>query len=102
MNNASPFHNISPSDDLVTVTFDGIEYVLPNGANLAASLLEAGLRSFRNTPVSGALRGPFCMMGACYDCLVEIDGETRQACMTAVTSGLKIERAHRDKGLEND
>jgi predicted molibdopterin-dependent oxidoreductase YjgC len=30
------------------------------------------------------------MMGACYDCLVEIGGETRQACMIEVTDGLDI------------
>ena len=32
------------------------------------------------------------MMGACYDCLVEIDGVNRQACMLQVTEGLQIER----------
>jgi len=32
------------------------------------------------------------MMGACYDCLVEINGETVQACMTTVTDGLQVQR----------
>ncbi len=30
------------------------------------------------------------MMGACYDCLIEIDGVTRQACMLQVTEGMEI------------
>jgi predicted molibdopterin-dependent oxidoreductase YjgC len=34
------------------------------------------------------------MMGACFDCLVKIDGETRQACMETVRDGLVIEPAH--------
>lgn len=99
MNDASPFLELSPdSAPRVTVRFDGQEYRLPEGANLAAALLAAGLRSLRDTPVSGAPRGPFCMMGACYDCLVQIDGVTRQACMVEVRDGLIVTRAHIDKG----
>jgi predicted molibdopterin-dependent oxidoreductase YjgC len=30
------------------------------------------------------------MMGACFDCLVEVDGVVRQACMIEVTQGLRI------------
>ena len=30
------------------------------------------------------------MMGACYDCLVEIEGVTKQACMLLVTEGMDI------------
>jgi len=77
----------------VPVSFDGEPLELPEGANLAAALLTAGVRSFRRTPVSGAPRGPFCMMGACFDCLVEIDGVQRQACMVEVSRGLEVSRA---------
>jgi predicted molibdopterin-dependent oxidoreductase YjgC len=76
------------------VVFNGRKLALPRHANLAASLLAAGITSFRTTPVSGAPRGPYCMMGACFDCLVKIDGETRQACMETVRDGLVIEPAH--------
>ena len=42
-----------------------------------------GNRTSRDSAVIGAPRGPFCMMGVCFDCLVEIDGlPNRQACMT--------------------
>lgn len=74
----------------VEVTFDGTTLNLPKGANLAASLLAAGVEVFRNTLVSGAPRAPFCMMGACFECLVEIDGITRQACMIEVTEGMQV------------
>lgn len=76
----------------VTVTLDGEALMLPLGANLAAALLAAGVRVFRRTPVTGAPRGPFCMMGACFDCLVEVGGETRQACMMEVDEGLVLRR----------
>ena len=67
--------------------------MLADGMNLAAALLGAGKRAFRATPVSGAPRGPFCMMGACFDCLVEIDGVTVQACQEQVRAGLVVGRA---------
>lgn len=78
----------------VSVHFDGIALDLPEGANLAAALLAAGVEAFRTTPVSGAPRAPFCMMGACFDCLVDIDGVTRQACMVEVTAGMVIRKPH--------
>lgn len=88
----APFTALSRPERLVPVQIDGKELLLPEGENLAASLLAVGLGSFRQTPVSGAPRAPFCMMGACFDCLVEIDGVHRQACMLSVTEGMEIIR----------
>ncbi|WP_372886326.1 (2Fe-2S)-binding protein [Shimia sp.] len=85
------FRDLAPGGRRVGVTFDGRALQLPEGQNLAAALLAAGIGRFRDTPVSGAPRGPFCMMGACYDCLVLIDGCTRQACQTEVRDGLVID-----------
>ena len=93
MKTASPFLELEEAPR-VRVAFDGLELDLPEGANLAAALLAAGVETFRHTPVSGAPRAPFCMMGACFDCLVEIDGVVRQACMLEVSAGLTISRPH--------
>lgn len=93
MKTASPFLELE-DDPRVDVSFDGTTLRLPVGANLAASLLAAGVEVFRHTPVSGAPRAPFCMMGACFECLVEIDGIARQACMIDVTEELQVTRAH--------
>ncbi|MCV2865137.1 (2Fe-2S)-binding protein [Defluviimonas sp. WL0075] len=93
MKTASPFHELEDSAR-VRVEFDGRPLDLPQGANLAAALLAAGVTVFRQTPVSGAPRGPFCMMGACFDCLVEVDGVVRQACMLEVTEGMRIAAPH--------
>jgi predicted molibdopterin-dependent oxidoreductase YjgC len=87
----SPFLEIQPSqNEGVSICFDGVHFMLPAGENLAGALLSAGIMPFRHTPASGAPRGPYCMMGACYDCLVEVDGVNRQACMLQVTEGLDI------------
>ena len=91
MKPASPFLELEEAPR-VRVAFDGQPLDLPEGANLAAALLAAGVTAFRHTPVSGAPRGPFCMMGACFDCLVEIDGTVRQACMIEVAEGMVIAR----------
>ena len=91
MKTVSPFE-APDNGPRVTVRLDGAEVHLPLGANLAAALLAEGIGVFRHTPVSGAPRGPFCMMGACFDCLVEVAGTTRQACMIEVTEGLQITR----------
>jgi len=47
----------------------------------------AGLSSIRETPVGTSERGPYCMMGICFDCLAEIDGmPNRQSCMVSRTA----------------
>ncbi len=75
----------------VTLDFDGNVVMACPGDTVAAALLAAGRFTFRQTAVSGSDRGPFCMMGACFDCLVEIDGEpNRQACMTLVEDGMSV------------
>lgn len=89
MKTASPFLELD-SVERVELSFNGELLHLPDGSNLAAALLASGVDVFRKTPVSGAPRAPFCMMGACFDCLVEIDGVVQQACMLEVRAGLEI------------
>jgi predicted molibdopterin-dependent oxidoreductase YjgC len=90
---ASPFLELEHTPR-ARIFFDGQPLDVAEGANLAAALLAAGVREFRHTPVSGAPRGPYCMMGACFDCLVEVDGVVRQACMLEVREGMWITRPH--------
>lgn len=33
------------------------------------------------------------MMGACYDCLVEVDGRTVQSCMIEAIPAMQVKRA---------
>ena len=85
----------------VGVTIDGRAYTARAGDSVAATLLAAGADHCRTTPVSGAPRAPFCMMGVCFDCLVVVDGVgNRQACMVRVREGMRIEtqRGKRELG----
>lgn len=76
----------------LTVFFDGQPIVAREGETVAAALLAAGIDSFRTTPVRQVPRGPHCMIGACFDCLLRIDGEAnRQGCMTPVRQGMQVE-----------
>lgn len=77
----------------VEISFDGRTIAARSGDSVAAALLAAGVVSLRATHRSGAGRGPYCLMGACYDCLVVIDGETVQACSVFVSPGLQVELA---------
>ena len=81
----------APQGPQVALTFDGRAIQAPDGCTVAAALLAAGVSAFRTTPVSGEARAPFCMMGACFDCLVEIDGvPNRQSCLITVAPGMKV------------
>jgi hypothetical protein len=79
------------TDASVEIWFNEQALNVPGGRSVAAALLAAGVSRFRATPVSGAPRAPYCMMGACFECLVEIDGvPSRQSCMVTVQDGMRI------------
>jgi predicted molibdopterin-dependent oxidoreductase YjgC len=81
-------------DDSVTriaIDFEGQPLQVPGGVSVAAALLASGVRSVRTTPVTEAPRAPYCMMGVCFECLVEIDGvPNRQSCLVPVQAGMRV------------
>ncbi len=81
----------APQRTLV-VTLDGRRVDAMEGDTVAAVLLASGSRSTRVSAVSGEPRAPYCMMGACFECLVTIDGVgNRQSCLIPVAEGMRIE-----------
>jgi len=75
----------------VTFSFDDQPLEAHQGDSVAAALLAAGKTQTRTTAVSGAGRGPYCMMGICFECLVEIDGvQNLQGCMVEVAEGMDV------------
>ncbi|WP_371815646.1 (2Fe-2S)-binding protein [Novosphingobium sp. SG751A] len=45
----------------------------------------------RRTPVTHSPRAPFCMMGACFECLVQIDGgNSIRSCQACARDGMKV------------
>lgn len=78
-------------EDVVEFSFDGRSVRARRGETVAAALIACGLVPLRTTPVSGAPRAPYCMMGACFDCLVIVDEvPDRQACMTLAETGMEV------------
>jgi len=89
----------SPPKETVPVTVEGRELRVPEGASAATAFLLAGLSAIRETPITGAPRAPYCLMGVCFDCLAEIDGvANRQSCMVTVASGMTIRRQRGRRG----
>lgn len=87
------FRRLDDTGAEIRFTFDGQPLVGRAGDSVAAALLAAGIGKFRETPVSGSPRVPWCMMGVCFECLVEIDGiASRQACMIPVAEGMQVRR----------
>ena len=77
----------------VTVTINGLRVEAPRGCTVAAAVLLAGDLPTRTSPVSGESRAPYCMMGVCFECLMEIDGvPNQQACLVPVADGMRINR----------
>ena len=86
------FKRLADAGAPVVLTVDGKPVPARTGDTVAAALLAAGFDHCRTTPVSGAPRAPYCLMGVCFDCLVTIDGVgSRQGCLVPVRDGMAIE-----------
>lgn len=81
---------IHPTGRPVTIRFEGALIPALEGETIAAALSAAGIVAFRHT-ASGAPRGLFCGMGACFDCVVTVDGRGgRRACLEKVADGMNV------------
>lgn len=77
----------------VTISLDGVATTVEDGEPIAAILLRTPPFTARLSPIGGGARAPYCMMGACFECLVEIDGETStRACMTPARHQMVVQR----------
>ncbi|WP_348640512.1 (2Fe-2S)-binding protein [Mesorhizobium sp. B1-1-2] len=75
--------------------FEGSQVPFQSGDSVAAALLAAGVSLLRGSPVDESPRAPYCMMGVCFECLVEIDGkQNQQSCLTRARPGMIIRRQH--------
>ena|SRR5947209_17716150 len=75
------------------ITINGVNLEVEEGESIAAILLRTPPYTSRFTPVTGAPRAPFCMMGACFECLVSVDGETsKRSCLEFARDGMAVVR----------
>jgi D-hydroxyproline dehydrogenase subunit alpha len=90
---------IRPAGQPISFQFDGRVIEALEGETIAAALSAAGVTTFRHTlppgpggaSPTGAPRGLFCGMGACFDCVVTVDGRIGQrACLTPAADGMVV------------
>ena len=83
----------------VSVLVEGKPVSVPSGSNVAAAVFAAGFDHTRISAISGKHRSPYCLIGVCFECLVEIDGiPNQQACQMVVREGMRI---NIQRGLRN-
>lgn len=77
----------------VTVYVDDIPHGAVGGDSVASLLLTTSQPEHRTSVISGSPRAPYCLMGVCFECLVEIDGKPYQrACLVPIAQGMRIRR----------
>ncbi|MFF0296488.1 (2Fe-2S)-binding protein [Kitasatospora sp. NPDC004615] len=70
------------------VSFDGRAVEALPGQTLAAALWADGVVAWRRTRVGGRLRGAFCGIGQCFDCLATVNGRPNQRlCLVTAEDG---------------
>ena len=75
----------------VAFSFDGAPMTAEAGQTVGAALLAAGVRSWRRTRSGGRPRGLFCGIGACFDCLVDVNEDRAvRACLVLVREGDEV------------
>lgn len=81
---------IARAAEPVRFTFDGGEVEALPGETIAAALSAAGVFAFRHS-TTGAPRGLWCGMGACFECVVTVDGRAGQrACLVKAEAGMRV------------
>jgi hypothetical protein len=62
-----------------------------DGDSVAAALAANGILRLGAIPGREAGRGPYCLMGVCFECLVVINDEaSQQACRIPLAPGMRI------------
>lgn len=84
----------SLSEEQVTIFFEDTEYTVEKGITVTAAVLAVDGGATRTTH-TGDARTPFCQIGVCFECLMEINGiPNQQACLICVQDGMRIKRQH--------
>jgi D-hydroxyproline dehydrogenase subunit gamma len=85
------FRKLHADKKIVTIFLNDRPMLVDAGDTVAAALLGAGVTRFRDSAVSASPRAPYCMMGVCFECLLEINGmPEQQACLTPVRNGMRV------------
>lgn len=87
------FRTLHERHGSVTLHIDDVEVVAQAGETVAAVMLRQSEIWTRESPISGDRRAPYCMMGVCFDCLAEVNGQSStQTCLAIVREGMRVRR----------
>lgn len=77
----------------IALTLDGAPVAGLQGDTLLTALLAGGAGHLRASEFGDGPRAGFCLMGACQDCWVSVEGLGRvRACATLARDGMKVRR----------
>ena len=77
----------------IALRLDGAPIEAQRGDTLLAALLAAGAGHLRESEFGDGPRAGFCLMGACQDCWVVVEGLGRvRACATLAEDGMEVRR----------
>ena len=77
----------------ISFTLDGVEMSASEGQSIAGALIAGGVMSWRRKRFDVRTRVVFCGIGACFDCLITVNGEPNvRACLAQVREGDRVER----------
>lgn len=77
----------------ITLRLDSAPIEAQHGDTLLTALLAAGAGHLRESEFGDGPRAGFCLMGACQDCWVVVEGLGRvRACATLAEDGMKVRR----------
>jgi NADH dehydrogenase/NADH:ubiquinone oxidoreductase subunit G len=77
----------------IALTLDGAPVEAQQGDTLLTALLAAGAGHLRESEFGDGPRAGFCLMGACQDCWVVVEGRGRlRACATLAEDGMVVRR----------
>lgn len=77
----------------ITLTLEGMPIEAQQGDTLLTALLAADAGHLRESEFGDGHRAGFCLMGACQDCWVMVEGMGRvRACATLAARGMEVRR----------
>ena len=86
----SRIHGYATRGAEITVYLDDRPIRAFSGESVAAALMAAGIRAFRESR-HGEARGPYCGIGNCFDCVLTVDGRPNvRTCNLQVREGMAL------------
>ncbi|MCL4746336.1 MAG: (2Fe-2S)-binding protein [Burkholderiaceae bacterium] len=90
-----------PESPQVTVVVEGRAVAAGADESVASVLMRVFGVEYRSSAIDGSARAPYCMIGACFECLAQVDGiPNRQGCLVTVREGMTIARQNGRVGIE--